>query len=82
MAATITFNPPTRWSQCSVDQLNSGFTGSRNLDRCLFNEPTTVVGDPVCGNGIQEDGEACDCGSPQVRELTQLCRYSDNVCLM
>ncbi|CAI8048180.1 Disintegrin and metalloproteinase domain-containing protein 8, partial [Geodia barretti] len=71
MAATITFNPPTRWSQCSIDQLNSGFTGSRNLDRCLFNEPTMVVGDPVCGNGIQEDGEACDCGSPQ--ECTNQC---------
>ena len=66
MAATITFNPPDRWSQCSSDQLLSGFTGPRNLDRCLFNEPTSVVGDPTCGNGIMEEGEACDCGSPEV----------------
>ena len=66
MAAIITFNPPTRWSQCSIDDLNTGFTGPRNLDRCLFNEPTTVVGDLSCGNGIQDEGEDCDCGSPQV----------------
>lgn len=75
MAATITFTPPTRWSQCSVDDLNSGFN-NRNLDRCLFNEPTTVVGDPICGNGIQEEGEACDCGSSQV--CTRVCMNERN----
>jgi hypothetical protein len=66
MAATITFTPPDTWSQCSIDDLNTGYNGPRNLDRCLFNEPTSVVGDPTCGNGIMEDGEACDCGSAQV----------------
>ena len=66
MAAVITFTPPTSWSQCSIDDLNEGFNVF-NLDRCLFNEPTMVVGDPVCGNGIQEDGEHCDCESQQVR---------------
>ena len=65
MAAIITFDPPDSWSQCSIDDLNSGFNNA-NLDRCLFNVPDAVVGDPMCGNGIQEEGEGCDCGSAQV----------------
>ena len=66
MTGKPTVNPPDSWSQCSIDELNSGFN-SGNLDRCLFNEPDMVVGDPECGNGILEEGEDCDCGSPQVR---------------
>ena len=66
MAASLSFNPPTRWSQCSINDVLDGFN-NRNLDRCLFNEPTAVVGDPACGNGIQEEGEDCDCGSVQVQ---------------
>ena len=65
MAGIITFNPPTEWSQCSRNDLQAGFNNF-NLDRCLFNEPTMVVGDPVCGNGIMEEGEDCDCGSTEV----------------
>jgi len=58
MAATLnTSDPATQWSQCSIEELNNGFNSGLDLDRCLFNEPTTVVGDPTCGNGIQEEGE-------------------------
>ena len=37
------------------------------LGTCLDNEPLVTVADPVCGNGIRERDEICDCGTPQVR---------------
>ena len=65
-----TSTPPTRWSNCSVSDLNIGYS-TYNLDRCLFNQPTSSEGDPVCGNGIREGDEICDCGSTQ--ECTDPC---------
>ena len=72
MAAISGFprTPPTRWSSCSITDLNEGLS-TFNLDRCLFNLPITMVGDPVCGNGIREGNEICDCGSEQ--ECTDPC---------
>lgn len=66
MAAVSGFIPSQDWSSCSVDDLQAGFN-IYGLGSCLSNEPTMTVGDPVCGNGIREAGEVCDCGSPQVR---------------
>lgn len=63
MSAVSGFPPPNQWSNCSVGDLIDGYV-TRNLDECLFNEPTMTVGDPVCGNGIREGDEVCDCGSP------------------
>ena len=63
MSASLPFPPPTNWSSCSVSDLNAGF--DRGLGRCLTNEPTVTVGDPVCGNGIREGDEVCDCGSSE-----------------
>ena len=78
MSSIISNPPPTMWSQCSRDELQSGFDNG-NLDRCLFNEPTTVVGDAVCGNGILQAGETCDCGSPSVCRLVvfsvKICKH-------
>ena len=70
MGASSGFTPPTRWSSCSLSDLNTGFS-SRRTDRCLTNVPTVTVGDPVCGNGIREGNEVCDCGSAQ--ECTDPC---------
>lgn len=43
----------------------------RGQATCLENFPTEMVGDPVCGNGIREGAEICDCGSPE--ECTDPC---------
>lgn len=65
MASAIGYPFPTQWSDCSHGDLNTGFT-SYNLDHCLMNEPSTTIGDPVCGNGIREGDEICECGSAEV----------------
>ena len=65
MSAVSSFPQPVAWSSCSEDDITSGFTNF-NLDRCLQNTPAVTVGDPICGNGIREQDEVCDCGSIQV----------------
>ena len=42
---------------------------SDSLAKCLHNTPNLddILGAPVCGDGIVQRDEVCDCGGPQVR---------------
>uniref|UniRef100_A0A182YRH8 Disintegrin and metalloproteinase domain-containing protein 12 n=1 Tax=Anopheles stephensi TaxID=30069 RepID=A0A182YRH8_ANOST len=51
---------PNRWSTCSVDDLHESL--KRGLGACLKNKPTRLLVRAVCGNGLLEPGEQCDCG--------------------
>ncbi|XP_062518538.1 uncharacterized protein LOC134193719 [Corticium candelabrum] len=61
----------TKWSSCSVSSLRRALDSG--LGACLFNAPTQLFGDPVCGNGFVENGEECDCGSNAECSLIDPC---------
>ena len=65
MSAVLSNTPPTRWSSCSTSYLNTGLT-TTSIGSCLGNVPTMSAGSPICGNGIREGNETCDCGTVQV----------------
>ena len=61
MASTAGFTPPDDWSQCSRDTLESMVPKWKCLDDTP--QPELIYGEPVCGNGLLERGEDCDCGT-------------------
>ena len=65
MAAFASNPAPTQFSSCSRTQLQTGLS-TKDLDRCLMNEPQVTVADPICENGIRERDEICDCGTVAV----------------
>ncbi|XP_022804380.1 zinc metalloproteinase-disintegrin-like kaouthiagin-like [Stylophora pistillata] len=56
------------FSNCSLTSLQ------RVNDACLYNVPTYKAVNSYCGNGIREEGEECDCGTPE------MCKASDPCC--
>ncbi|KAJ4309331.1 hypothetical protein N0V94_008984 [Neodidymelliopsis sp. IMI 364377] len=63
----------TKFSPCSIGNVCSALQRNSVEGSCLTNNRgITTIGNPVCGNGIVESGEDCDCGG------TNQC--GDNAC--
>jgi len=60
---------PFLFSNCSRDTLNAVLSDGGGT--CLYDIPDIVYKGPVCGNGIRERNEICDCGSRQVTNSLQ-----------
>ncbi|XP_071500832.1 zinc metalloproteinase-disintegrin-like MTP8 [Diadema antillarum] len=72
--------PPTNFSTCSYDDLNASL--EKGLGACLFDYPDMIFDGPICGNGFLENGEECDCGSPEECKndccIASTCRLHEN----
>ena len=66
MAPRLTLAAQPQWSSCSIDALRSNLA----LQKCLANKPIVAVGPITCGNGFIEGEEECDCGGPEVRQIS------------
>eukprot|EP01084_Bolivina_argentea_P210600 358396_1 len=78
---------PNSFSECSINEINSYFAQYPLLLSCLNNMPSEPSFS-VCGNGIIEQGETCDCGDVDctINDIDKCCNgiicqlYSDANC--
>jgi len=73
-------SPDDAFSSCSATSVNNFFTSTYGKNgQCLENFPSTVMGDPLCGNGFVECGdgeqcaEQCDCGHDDCSQIDPCC---------
>ena len=62
---------PYKFSTCSMQQFNQWMGEGQVL--CLLNKPNQIADFGSCGNGIVDEGEACDCGSAEECERNDPC---------
>ena len=53
---------PYKFSSCSAEQFQQWMGEGHAL--CLLNKPNQIADFGSCGNGVVDEGEDCDCGSP------------------
>ncbi|XP_066014963.1 zinc metalloproteinase-disintegrin-like atrase-A [Pocillopora verrucosa] len=63
------------FSDCSLKSLQ------KVNDACLYNVPTYKAYNSYCGNGIREEGEECDCGTPEMCQAKDPCCEPHNCVL-
>ena len=56
----------TLWSSCSYDEFDKLLSERKTLSCLKSDVPKTIYAHAICGNGILEGSENCDCGSVEV----------------
>uniref|UniRef100_A0AAY4EI13 Metalloproteinase n=1 Tax=Denticeps clupeoides TaxID=299321 RepID=A0AAY4EI13_9TELE len=69
MSATLSSTISREFSSCSIEDYTV-FLETTKVLPCLLRYPSVGNVIPVCGNGFLEQGEQCDCGTP---ECTSTC---------